>query len=654
MLKLLQHAGQQVFLLVERQFNHAFGESRNPLYHLGAISYFLFWIVLATGLYLYVFFKTSVSEAYASVEQLTVQQRYLGGVIRSLHRYASDGMVLTMILHLARHFLFDHYRGLRWFSWISGLIVLWLVYVSGVNGYMLPWDRLAQFVTVGTAEWLDWLPVFNGALVRNFIFEGAVNDRLFSLLSFLHIGFPLGVMALLWIHTQRVPGARTHPPRPIVAWLLVCLLALSLFKPAISQPPADLSSVPLTLAIDWFYLPIFPQLYRWSVGTVWLAVGGATLLAALLPWLPPKGRRQGLARHLIILPDNRIVEAAEGETVLDSALRDGIAFPFDCRNGGCGVCKCTIRFGNVEYGAYQPEALTDVEKSAGMALACCATPLSDLELEYTPTVPPAGIAVTRHRARVLSMDRVAQDVMRVRLECTDGTQVRFRAGQYLNILITGDQGNVERRSFSFATAPHEGGPIELHIRLIPGGKFTSHVFEGMKPGDVVDFEGPLGSFFLREDSRKPMIFVAGATGFAPVKSMLEHAFHAGTRRNMVLYWGVRSKKDLYLAELPQRWAAEHPSFRFVPVLSEPLAEDQWTGRTGLVHEAILQDYQSLADCQIYACGSTKMVEAAHPAFAGRGLSQDDCFSDAFRLTPHLARAGQDADLIRLGGQAHHE
>ena len=140
--------------------------------------------------------------------------------MRSLHRYASDGMVLGMLLHLTRHFVFDHYRGFRWFSWISGIVVLWLIYVSGINGYMLPWDRLAQFVTVGTAEWLDWLPVFNGTLIRNFISEGAVNDRLFSLLSFLHIGFPLGVLALLWIHTQRVPGAKTNPPRPIMAWLV--------------------------------------------------------------------------------------------------------------------------------------------------------------------------------------------------------------------------------------------------------------------------------------------------------------------------------------------------------------------------------------------------------------------------------------------------
>jgi CDP-4-dehydro-6-deoxyglucose reductase, E3 len=208
----------------------------------------------------------------------------------------------------------------------------------------------------------------------------------------------------------------------------------------------------------------------------------------------------------------------------------------------------------------------------------------------------------------------------------------------------------EKRSFSFATAPHVQDAIELQIRLVPGGKFTTHVFHGMKVGDVIDFEGPLGSFFLREDSDKPMIFVAGATGFAPVKSMLEHAFHAGVKRDMVLYWGVRSKKDLYLPDLPRRWEAEHPNFRFVPVLSAPLPEDHWQGRTGLVHEAILEDYPDLSGHQLYACGSVQMVEAAHPAFAGHGLAQDDCFSDAFKLAPHRPRASGSAEVVQLGGR----
>ena len=645
MLKLLQRAGRWPYLSIERVFNHAFGEENNPLYHLGAITYFLFWIVLATGLYLYIFFDTGVEEAYDSVQRLTVAQWYLGGVIRSLHRYASDALVLGMLLHLGRHFMFDHHRSFRWFSWISGVVVLWLVYISGINGYMLPWDRLAQFVTVGTAEWLDALPLFNGTLIRNFVFEGAVNDRLFSLLSFLHIGLPLGLLALLWVHTQRVPLAKTTPPRAIMAWLTGSLVVLSVVKPALSQGPADLALVPATIALDWYYLPIFPLMYTSSVRAVWLLVAGTTLVLVLLPWLPPRISRNKEGFHLMIRPDNRIVAVREGETLLESALRDGIVFPFDCRNGGCGVCKCSILHGSVDHGIHQPEVLTAEEKAAGKALACCATPTSDLELEYVPVRPLSGIAVERYRARIAAMERLADDVMRLRLELPAGQRVAYRAGQYINILLP----EGEKRSFSFATAPHEAGGIELQIRHIPGGKFTTHVFTRMKIGDTVEFEGPLGSFFLREDSEKPMIFVAGATGFAPVKSMLEHAFQIGMKRRMVLYWGVRSKKDLYLADLPEKWVAEHPNFTFVPVLSEPKPEDHWTGRTGLVHEAILEDYPDLSAHQIYACGSVGMVEAAHPAFAAHGLSQDDCFSDAFKLAPHITRRTKDADLVLLGG-----
>ncbi len=225
----------------------------------------------------------------------------------------------------------------------------------------------------------------------------------------------------------------------------------------------------------------------------------------------------------------------------------------------------------------------------------------------------------------------------------------FYAGQYINILLPDGKGGIDKRSFSFATAPHVNDQIELQIRLIPGGRFTTHVFTAMKPGDSVRFEGPLGSFFLREDSDKPIIFVAGATGFAPVKSMIEHAFHIGLKRKMILYWGLRSLKDLYLPDLPKKWAAEHANFTFVPVLSDPRPEDHWTGRTGLVHEAILADFPDLAGHQIYACGSVKMVEAAHPAFRTHGLKQDDCFSDAFNLAPHLPRQAPEADMVRLGG-----
>ncbi len=628
--------GQWFFLRVEGLFNLAFGDRLNPLYYLGPIAYYLLWLVVASGLYLYVFFETSVGGAYDSVEALTHAQPWAGGVLRSIHRYASDGMVLVMLLHLARHWCFDRYRGFRWFSWASGVALLWLVYASGINGYMLPWDRLSQFVVVATAEWLDWLPVFQGALVRNFIFAENVNDRLFSLLSFIHIGAPLAALALLWVHTQRVPQARTTPPLSVALTLSAALVVLSLVKPAVSQPRADLAAAAGSVDFDWFYLPVYALLYRTSPGEVWLLLGGATVFFLLLPWLPPK--KKAAEHHMLVRPDNRIVAVRAGDTILDAALREGIALPFECRNGGCGQCKATLAYGEVDHGAYQKEALTQAERDAGQILTCCAQPRGDIEIEYLPAKTPGGIRPREWLATVERLEKLAPDVMRVILALEGGERISFYAGQYINVLLE----DGARRSFSFATAPQESARIELHIRRIEGGRYTGHVFERMRAGDKLRFEGPLGAFFLREDTDKPIIFVAGSTGFAPVKSMLEHAFARGLRRRMLLYWGTRQRADMYLAALPEQWAREHANFTFVPVLSDPAPEDRWQGRTGLVHEAILADFPSLAGHQVYACGSTAMVEAAHPAFRARGLAQDDCFADAFRPAPQLARLGGHA------------
>jgi CDP-4-dehydro-6-deoxyglucose reductase, E3 len=645
LLKLLQNSGQWVFHRADALFNRFFGEHLNPLFHLGALSYFMYWVVVATGLYVYIFFKTGVNEAYDSVEALTVQQWWLGGVMRSMHRYASDAMVLTMLLHLVRHFVFDHYRSFRWFSWLSGVVVLWLVYASGVNGYMLPWDRLAQFVTVTTAEWFDALPVFGGTLIRNFIFAGSVNDRLFSLLSFIHIGLPLFVMLLLWIHTQRVPAAKVMPPRTLAVYGLVSLAILSLVKPVLSQGgQADLSVAVTRIEPDWFYLPVYALLQRWTPADVWYLVGALTFLALLTPWLPPKRMRR-VAFHMMVHPDNRIIAIRDGEAVLDAALREDVRVPFDCRNGGCGMCKATLLQGQVDYGLYQKAFLTDDERAQGKVLLCACTPLSDIEIEYVPLEAPGRIPARVHMARVAKMNRLSHDVMQVFLKCEGEATPDFYPGQYIDVLLP----DGDKRSFSFATAPHERELIELQIRMIPGGKFTTHVFNDMKVGDTVRFEGPLGSFFLREDSAKPIIFVAGATGFAPVKSMVEHALRTGLRRKMYLYWGVRSLRDLYLPDLPREWERQSPNFKFVPVLSDPRAEDRWEGRTGLVHEAILQDFPDLREHQIYACGSVAMVQAVRPAFMARGMSEHDCFSDAFRLAPRTS--SDSADMVRLGGVA---
>ncbi|MGE5097306.1 MAG: cytochrome b N-terminal domain-containing protein [Betaproteobacteria bacterium] len=624
---------QRAFLAAEGLFNRVFGEALNPFYYLGAIAYFQMWIVVASGLYLYAFFETSVVGAYASVEALTQAQRWAGGIMRSLHRYASDGMALAMVLHLARHACFGHHRGFRWFSWVSGVALLWMVYIAGINGYMLPWDQLAQFVVVASTEWLDAIPIFQGALARNFLSDAAVSDRLFSLLSFLHIGLPLAVLALLWIHTQRVPKAHTQPPRAVAIGILAMMLALSIAKPALSQGPARFATVPVSLAIDWFYLPVLALVYEWGIAATWALVGAATVVALMLPWLPPRRRAARGAEHAIsVHPDERIVVARAGETILEAGLRDGMPMPFDCRNGGCGKCKGLIVEGEVRLRPYQESALTAAERDAGQALFCCAEPLEDVVVSYVPVPGARPAEVHVHGARVTALERLAPEVMKVTLLVDEGGRVKWHAGQYINILL--DDG--AKRSFSFATAPGAGDTIELHVRRIAGGRFTTHVFEQMKPGDRVRFEGPLGAFHLREEETRPILFVAGATGFAPVKSMLEHAFAAKSPRPMTLYWGVRRRADLYAEELARGWAREHPNFKFVPVLSEPSPEDGWTGRTGLVHEALLTDHPDLSGVQVYACGSAGMVEAARPAFVEHGLPEADCFSDAFRFAPRAA------------------
>ena len=639
-MKYLRRAGQWLFLLLEKIFNAVFGDRLNPLYHLGAIAYFMTWVAVASGMYLYIFFDTGVQQAYASVEQVTHGQWLIGQVMRGLHRYASDGMVLAMGLHLLRHFAFDRYRGFRWFSWATGVVVLWLVYASGVNGFMLPWDRLAQFVATATAEWLDWLPFFGEPMARNFLHQGSVGDRLFSLLTFMHIGISLILLLVLWIHTQRVARAETNPPRHLALPLLGALIVLALAWPVSSQGPANLDKVVTTLKLDWFYLPVYPLIYAWSPKQVWLLVAGGTAVLVLLPWLPPLRRRAGRGFQLTVRPGDATVVARPGETILEAGLRAGIALPFECRSGGCAECKCTVLQGEVDYGAYQASALTEAERRAGKALMCCATPLSDLDLECENIGATRDIPIRTFMARVQKLEPLAQDVMRLLLRPLDAEPLRFHAGQYINIVLE----DRERRAFSFATAPHESELIELHVKLVPGGAFTTYVFNAMKAGDTLRCEGPLGSFYLSEDGERPIVFVAGSTGFAPVKSMVEYAFHAGLKRPMHLYWGVRSPQDFYLKELPERWEKTHDNFKFIPVVSEPAPADRWEGRTGSVHQAILQDFPDLAGCEVYACGSVGMVESAHAAFLQKGMAEDRCFSDAFIFAPHIK--GRGAEIVK--------
>ncbi len=275
------------FQHVERWLDAIFTPAWNPLYQLGALGFFYYWVVAVSGIYLYIFFDTGTTEAYESVEYLTVEQWYLGGVMRSLHRYASDGMVLMMAVHIVREFALGHFRGPRWFTWVTGVPVLAFVLVAGISGYWLVWDQLAQYIAVVTAEWFDWLGIFGVPIVRNFLTPTSLDDRFFTLLMFIHVVVPLLLLLVLWIHLQRISQPKINPNRGLAIGTFVMLLALSFVKPAVSHAPADLSRIPSELNLDWFYLVGYPLIDVFSNGTVWGIAAVLTLLLVGLPWLPP-------------------------------------------------------------------------------------------------------------------------------------------------------------------------------------------------------------------------------------------------------------------------------------------------------------------------------------------------------------------------------
>jgi len=333
-----------------------------------------------------------------------------------------------------------------------------------------------------------------------------------------------------------------------------------------------------------------------------------------------------MPHQVTLQPSGHQFTVDNDETILEAALREGFSLPYGCRNGACGACKGRVLAGQLDYGTYQPNVLKDEEKAQGRALFCRAKPLSDLTIEAKEIGAAKDIVVKTLPCRVEKLEKRADDVMRVLIKLPANERLQFLAGQYVDFLLK----DGKSRSYSLANPPHDDALLELHIRHVPGGLFSGQVFSTLKERDILRLKGPLGSFFIREDSDKPMIFVAGGTGFAPVKSMLEHAFAAHLDREMVLYWGVRSLKDLYMAELPQQWLAEHPNFSFIPVLSNPEPGDHWQGRTGFVHQAVLADFADLSGYQVYACGAPAMVDSARDAFTQtRGLPEDAFFADSF-------------------------
>ena len=327
-------------------------------------------------------------------------------------------------------------------------------------------------------------------------------------------------------------------------------------------------------------------------------------------------------------PSGRTFEVQRDEPLLAAAIRQGVGLPYGCRDGACGSCKSRLLAGRVIHGAHQQKALSLADEAAGLILTCCATPQTDCVVEAR-SVPGAGeFAVLKMPTRVISIRKPTPDVALLRLQLPANQRFQYHAGQYVEFILAGGA----RRSYSMANAPGRiGSPpaIELHLRHLPGGLFTDAVFGTMKDKDILRLEGPFGSFFLRE-SAKPIILLASGTGLAPIKALVEQLQDSGSTRPVQLYWGCRSRQDLYLNDWAEQATTEHPNLRYIPVLSEPLAGDHWTGRTGLVHQAVMADWPDLSGHQVYACGAPVMVDAAQRDFiAACGLPAEEFLADAF-------------------------
>ena len=336
-----------------------------------------------------------------------------------------------------------------------------------------------------------------------------------------------------------------------------------------------------------------------------------------------------MAFQIVVQPSGRSFTVEGDETLLSAGIRQGLNMPYGCKDGACGSCKCKKISGEVQLGTYQTKALSDEERAQGLVLTCCATALSDVVLESKQVTSADAFPMKKMPVRIASMEKVSSDVMRIFLQLPATEVMQYHAGQYVEFLLR----DGSRRAYSMANAPHtfaaDAPKIELHIRHMPGGKFTDHVFGAMKEKDIQRVEGPQGSFYLREDNDAPIVLLASGTGFAPIKALMEHMQHKGITRPTRLYWGGRRPADLYmndwvLAQLPLM-----PHLQYIPVVSNALPEDAWAGRTGFVHAAVLQDTPSLTAYQVYACGAPIVVDSAKRDYLASGLVEDNFFADSF-------------------------
>jgi len=340
--------------------------------------------------------------------------------------------------------------------------------------------------------------------------------------------------------------------------------------------------------------------------------------------------------QITIEPSGRGFDASTSETILSAAIRHGINLPYGCKDGACGSCKCQMLSGTVKHGAHQSKALNDEEAAQGLVLTCCASATSNVVLQARQVALEGAFAIKKMPTRISRMERLSSDVMRLLLQLPASEPLQYHAGQYIEFLLPGGL----RRSYSMANAPHLiGAGLELHIRHMPGGIFTDTVFGSMKERDILRIEGPYGGFYLRTGSVKPIILLASGTGFAPIKALIEHLQFKAITRPVTLYWGGRRPSDLYMNDWVQAKLLEMPSLRYVPVVSNALAEDGWQGRTGFVHQAVLQDHPDLSGFQVYACGAPIVVESAQRDYRAAGLPDDDFFADAFTSEADKAATG---------------
>ena len=342
--------------------------------------------------------------------------------------------------------------------------------------------------------------------------------------------------------------------------------------------------------------------------------------------------------QITVEPSGRTFSADSSETLLAAGIRQGIGLAYGCKDGACGSCKCKKISGTVVHREHQAKALSADEEAQGLILTCCSTAQSDLVLESRQVTEAGSFPIKKMPVRVVSLEKKSHDVMSIIMQLPATDVMQFHAGQYVEFLLR----DGSRRSYSMGNAPHTLDPaapkVELHIRHMPGGKFTDVVFSTMKEKDILRIEGPYGSFYLREDSQAPMILLASGTGFAPIKALIEHMQHKGITRPATLYWGGRRPSDLYMND----WVEEHvkamPNLSYVPVVSDALPEDAWLGRTGFVHQAVLQDHPDLSGFQVYACGAPIVVDSARADYLGKaGLPEEAFFADSFTTEADKAK-----------------